>query len=265
MNRIDLKFKKLRENNEKALITFLTAGDPSLDVTRETILEMERCGAAIVEIGVPFSDPIAEGPVIQRANVRALNGGVNLDKIMDMVSGLRKETDIPLVYLMYFNSILSYGIEHFFERCKESGIDGVIIPDLPYEESEEIYAYTEKYDIYQISMIAPTSTVERMKNITERAKGFLYCVSSLGVTGIRKEFKTNFNSMFEEINSLSDIPKCIGFGISTADNIRELKKYADGLIVGSALVKRIEEGKTDADKIKSVGELTKELYEALCE
>lgn len=265
MNRIDLKFKQLKENNQKALVTFLSAGDPSLDVTRETILEMERCGASVVEIGVPFSDPIAEGPVIQRANVRALKGGVNLDKIMEMVEGLRKETDIPLVYLMYFNSILSYGIDRFFKRCKEVGIDGVIIPDLPYEESDEIYEYTEKYEVYQISMVAPTSTKERMKNITEKAKGFLYCVSSLGVTGIRKEFKTNFNSMFDTLNSLSDIPKCIGFGISTPDNIRSLKPYADGLIVGSAFVKRIEEGKTDEDKIKSVGELTKELYDALYE
>ena len=240
-NRIDKKFSLLRDENKKALITFITFGDPDIETSKKLVLEMEREGADLIEIGVPFSDPMAEGPVIQAANVRALKNEINLDKIFKAVSELRQETEIPLVFLMYFNSLLSYGIEDFFKNCAESGVDAVIIPDLPFEESGEIYDYTVKYNVYQISMITPTSSEERAKKICQRAKGFLYCVSSMGVTGM---------------------PKCLGFGISKPKHIEGLKHYCDGLIVGSAIVNQIAEGSINDEKVEKVGALTKVLAEA---
>lgn len=262
-NRIDARFSKLRENNQKALITFITMGDPDIETSKKLVLEMEKNGAELIELGVPFSDPMAEGPVIQAANVRALQNDIDLNKIFTAVSELREETQIPLVFLMYFNSLLTYGIDKFFSRCAECGVDGVIIPDLPFEESDEIYDYTVKYGVYQISMVSPTSSDERMRKICERAKGFLYCVSSLGVTGVRDGFSTDFDTMFERLNSFSDIPKCIGFGISKAEHIRALKHYCDGLIVGSAIVKQIAAGATKQEKLANIASKTKELAEAL--
>lgn len=262
-NRIDLCFKKLRENNQKALITFITMGDPDIETSKELVLQMEKSGASLIELGIPFSDPMAEGPVIQEANVRALKNDINLDKIFDAVSDLRNKTQIPLVYLMYYNSLLTYGIEKFFTRCSECGVDGVIIPDLPFEESGEIYDYTVKYGVYQISMVSPTSSDERMKKICTGANGFLYCVSSLGVTGVREGFSTDFDNMFNRLSSFSDIPKCIGFGISKPEHISTLKHYCDGLIVGSAIVRQVESGKTPQEKITNVSAKTKELAAAL--
>lgn len=262
MNRVDKKFEELKKSGKKALITFISSGDPSLEMTKRLVLEMEKNGADLVELGVPFSDPIAEGPVIQRANIRALGGGVNLEKIFNTVEELRHDTQIPLVFLMYFNSILSYGTEKFFARCKSAGVDGVIIPDLPLEESGEISEYTEKYGVYQISMVAPTSGEDRIKKICARAKGFLYCVSSLGVTGTRQEFKTDFGSFFDVIDKYAVIPKCIGFGISSPEHISKLKDYCDGLIVGSAVVKQIESADTDEERLRAVGAFTKSLADA---
>lgn len=261
MNRIDQMFQTLQP--EKALITFITAGDPDLNITKKLIVEMEKNGADLIELGVPFSDPIAEGPVIQAANVRALAGGVQLDKIFDMICKVREETQIPLVFLMYYNSILVYGINRFFERCAACGIDGVIIPDLPFEESGEIEQQTQKYGVHQIQLISPTSTPARIKRICEKAKGFVYCVSSLGVTGMRSNFQTDFSTMFDIINRYADVPACIGFGISTPEQVRELKQYCDGLIVGSAFVREVEKGCTPEDKLKGVGRLTRQLKSAL--
>lgn len=261
-NRIDKKFEELRAANKKALITFLTFGDPNLETSKKIVLEMEKNGADLIELGVPFSDPMAEGPIIQEANVRALKNDINLDIIFDGVRELRKETQIPLVFLMYFNSILSYGTEKFFENCEKFGIDGVIVPDLPFEESDEIYDLTVKHNVYQISMIAPTSSAERSEKICKRAKGFLYCVSSLGVTGLRDSFSTDFGKMFDMLNKYSDIPKCIGFGISKAEHIEQLKQFCDGVIVGSAIVKTIAAGETEQEKISSTGAFTKTLAEA---
>lgn len=262
-NRIDKKFAELKTAGKKALITFITSGDPDLEMTEKLVLEMERNGADLIELGIPFSDPIAEGPVIQRANIRALANGVNLDKIFQAVEELRSQTQIPIVFLMYFNSILSYGLDKFFSRCKSAGTDGVIIPDLPYEESDEIAEYTEKYGVYQISMVAPTSTEERIKKICERARGFLYCVSSLGVTGTRQEFKTDFGRLFETVDKYAKIPKCLGFGISSPEQVKELKDYCDGVIIGSAVIKQIENAETGNEKISAVGSFTKSLSSAL--
>ncbi len=265
MNRIDRMFAERRLAGKKAFVGFVTAGDPDIETTCALVREMEEAGAALIELGVPFSDPIAEGAVIQEANVRALSKGINLDIIMDAVEKLRRETDIPLVYLMYYNSILSYGSDNFFARCAKVGIDGVIIPDLPFEESGEIAEYTKKYGVYQISLVSPSSTDERLRMIAREAKGFLYCVSSMGVTGVRDSFTTDFDHMFKVLNSVSDVPKCIGFGISKPEQAKELKHYCDGVIVGSAIVRRVAAGKDREEKLKSVSEYVRSMCAALVE
>ncbi len=262
MNRIDQMFETLKQKQKKALITFITAGDPDLNVTKEAVIEMEKNGADLVELGVPFSDPVAEGPVIQAANIRSLKAGTQLDRIFTMVRDLRQNTQIPLVFLMYYNSILVYGTERFFQNCAACGIDGIIIPDLPFEESSEIEEETQKYSVYQIQLLAPTSTPERIQKICAKAKGFLYCVSSLGVTGLRKDFQTDFEAMFEPINRYATVPTCIGFGISSPEQVCQLKGYSDGLIVGSAFVREIEKGNTAEEKIERVGMLAHQLKSA---
>ena len=260
MNRLEDKLKDLKDNNKKALITFVTAGDPDINTTKELVKEMEKRGADIIELGIPFSDPIAEGPVIQAANVRALSGGVCISSIMQAVGEMRGEVVcVPLLFLLYYNCIFKYGIDEFFRKCKDVGIDGVIIPDLPFEESIEIKDAAQKYDIIHISLISPTSK-DRMKKITENARGFLYCVSSLGVTGMRSEFKTDFSEFISEINKYSKIPKMVGFGISTPEQVFALKGYFDGVIVGSAIVDIIA---SSDDKVKKVGEFVRVLREAL--
>lgn len=222
--------------NGKAFIPFITAGDPNLSVTKEIILAMVKAGADLIEIGIPFSDPVAEGPTIQEADLRALSSGTTTDKIFDMVAELRKETDIPLAFMTYMNPIYVYGTEKFCAKCSELKIDALIVPDVPYEEKEEIAPYCEKYGIDAISLIAPTSH-DRIKTIAKDAKGFLYCVSSMGVTGVRKEITTNIGEMIDLVREVSDTPTAIGFGISTPQQAKEMAKYADGVIVGSAIVK----------------------------
>lgn len=262
MSRIQAKFKELKDKNQKALITFLTAGDPTLDVTIRIVKEMESRGADVIELGIPYSDPIAEGPVIQQANARALKNNINIKDIMEMVREIRKEVTVPLLYLLYFNCILQYGPEKFFAECSKSGLDGVIIPDLPYEEQGEIEDVAYKYSIDIISLVSPTSK-ERIETIAKNAKGFLYCVSSLGVTGVRKDFDTDFEEFFSYVNKVTDIPKALGFGISTTEHIYQLRKYCDGLIVGSAIVKKIGESASGEEAVKNVGEYVASLRKAL--
>lgn len=230
MNRIEQAF-----DQKKVFIAFLTAGDPSLEKTEEYILEMERAGADLIEIGIPFSDPIAEGPVIQEADIRALSAGTTTDKIFDMVKRVREKTGIPLVLMTYLNPVFHYGYEAFFGRCQEAGIDGIIIPDLPFEEKREVDCVAEKYGVILISMIAPTSK-ERIEKIAKEAKGFLYVVSSLGVTGMRSEIKTDLDAMLSQIRSVTDVPAAVGFGIHTPDQAVQIARKADGVIVGSAVV-----------------------------
>lgn len=233
MNRIDRAFE-----NGKAFIAFLTAGDPSLEKTESYILEMEKAGADLIEIGIPFSDPIAEGPVIQEADIRALSAGTTTDRIFDMVKNVRAKTEIPLIFMTYLNPVFHYGYRKFFRRCQEVGIDGIIIPDLPFEEKNEADSVAQEFGITLISMIAPTSR-ERIKEIAKEAKGFLYVVSSMGVTGVRGEIKTDLDSMLDEIRSVTDVPAAVGFGIHTPDQAARIAKKADGVIVGSAVVKLI--------------------------
>lgn len=264
MNRIESKFEELKQKNKKALITFVTAGDPNLKTTKSIVMEMENAGADIVELGIPYSDPIAEGPVIQAANQRALINGIKIYDIMEMVFELRKTVKIPLVYLLYFNCILQYGVDKFFKDCLNSGIDGVIIPDLPYEEQWEVHDLAEANNIDVISLVSPTSN-DRIEKIARNAKGFLYCVSSLGVTGVRNEFSTDFESFFSEINRYSSVPKALGFGISTEDDVRNLKKYCDGLIVGSAIVKQVEKSLNSKEAVENVSVYVKMLRNAIDE
>lgn len=235
--------------NKKAFIGFLTAGDPSLEKTEEFIIEMEKAGAALIEIGIPFSDPIAEGPVIQEANVRALsaNGGCTTDMVFDMIKRVSTKVSVPLVFLTYLNPVFSYGYERFCKRCQEVGISGLIIPDMPYEERGELIPFAEKYEVDLISLIAPTSE-DRIQMIAKEAKGYIYVVSSMGVTGIRSEITTDVGAIVESIRKVTGTPVAIGFGINTPEQAVSYSKIADGVIVGSAIVKIIGEHGADAGK-----------------
>lgn len=259
-NRIDSCFEQLKAENKKALITFVTAGDPDMETTEKNIMEMLNNGSDIVEIGIPFSDPIAEGSTIQKASLRSLNGGTNLDMIFDMVRSLRKQTQKPLVLMMYVNTIFRFGTEKFFSLCKECEIDGVIVPDLPFEEKDEIQACADKNGVYNIYLVAPTSH-ERIKMIAEEAKGFLYIVSSLGVTGTRKEITTDFNYLLEPIRDGKHCPCCIGFGISNGEQAKKMAGYCDGAIMGSAVVNIVAEYGKDAPSY--VGKFINEVRTAM--
>ena len=226
---------------DKKFIPFITCGDPSLDVTEQLVYAMERAGADMIELGIPFSDPTAEGPVIQAASMRALKGGATTDRIFGMVERIRSRSQIPLVFMTYANVIYSYGPERFMERAKECGIYGVILPDVPYEEKAEFEGVCKANGIELISMIAPTSH-DRIAAIARDAGGFVYCVSSLGVTGVRSEITTDIGAMVELVRKANpDIPVYIGFGISDTKTAREMAAVSDGVIVGSAIVKIIAE------------------------
>ena len=222
--------------NGKAFIPFLTCGDPSLEVTEQLIYAMEEAGADLIELGIPFSDPTAEGPVIQAANVRALSGGVTTDKIFDMVKRLRQNTKIPMVFMTYANVVFSYGTEHFIQKAASLGMDGLILPDVPFEEKEEFDSVCKKYGLDLISLIAPTSH-ERITQIAKEAEGFVYCVSSLGVTGMRSTITTDIGAMVQLVKAAKDIPCAVGFGISTPEQAAAMAAKSDGAIVGSAIVK----------------------------
>lgn len=222
----------------KAFIPFLTCGDPDIRTTEEIVRAMIRNGADLIELGIPFSDPMAEGPVIQEADMRALTSGTTIESIFDLVRELRKETDIPLVFMTYINPVYAYGTDAFLARCASYGVDGIIVPDVPFEERDELLPFCRKHGITLIPMIAPTSN-ERIGMIAREAEGFLYCVSSLGVTGVRSEISDTVRQMVAQVRQVSDIPCAIGFGIATADQARHMAGHADGVIVGSAIVKLI--------------------------
>lgn len=234
--------------NKKAFIAFITCGDPDLQTTARLIKAMERSGADLIELGIPFSDPTAEGPVIQGANIRALSNGVTTDKIFDMVRKLRPEVKIPLVFMTYANVVFSYGIDRFVKTAAEVGMDGLILPDVPFEEKEEFAPACRKYGLDFISLIAPTSN-DRIAKIAEKAEGFVYCVSSLGVTGVRKRITTDVGGMVAQVKKANpDIPCAIGFGISTPEQAAQMAKSADGVIIGSAIIKLVEKYGKDAEK-----------------
>ena len=251
--------KKAFENG-KAFIAFITCGDPDLETTKKAVLEACNNGADLIELGIPFSDPTAEGPVIQGANIRALAGGVTTDKVFDLVRELRKETQTPFVFMTYANVVFSYGSEKFISLCKETGIDGIILPDLPFEEKEEFAPICDKYDVDLISLIAPTSA-NRISMIAKEAKGFIYIVSSLGVTGTRSEIKTDLESIVKIVRENTDVPCAIGFGISTPEQAAKMSSISDGAIVGSAIIKILEKYGKDAPKY--VGEYVNSMKSAM--
>ncbi|WP_022767440.1 tryptophan synthase subunit alpha [Butyrivibrio sp. NC2007] len=246
--------------NKKAFIAFITCGDPDLDTTVEVVKEAVKNGADLIELGIPFSDPTAEGPTIQGANLRALTGGVTTDKIFDMVKELRKDVTIPMVFMTYANVVFSYGAERFIKTCSEIGIDGIILPDLPYEEKEEFHPVCVKYGVDLISLIAPTSE-NRIAQIAKDAEGFIYVVSSLGVTGTRTEIKTDLESIVKAIRENTNVPCAIGFGISKPEQAQKMAGISDGAIVGSAIIKIIE--KYGKDSPKYVGEYVKSMKDAI--
>lgn len=244
MNKIDIKEAFL---NKKAFIGFLTAGDPTFEESVENIKALAAGGADLIEIGIPFSDPIAEGPVIQAANIRALSNGMTIERVFELAERVRAEVDVPLVFMTYLNPVFAYGYDAFFKRCAEVGVSGIICPDLPFEEKSEVCAPASRYGIEVISLIAPTSE-DRIKLIASEAEGFLYVVSSMGVTGERAEIKTDIASMMETVRSCAKVPAAIGFGINTPEQAAEMAACADGVIVGSAIVHLVEKHGADAPK-----------------
>lgn len=246
--------------NGKAFIPFITCGDPDLETTAAVVRAAAGNGADMIELGIPFSDPTAEGPVIQEANLRALTGGITTDKIFDFVRKLRHDVKIPMVFMTYSNVVFSYGAEEFISECRDVGIDGLILPDLPFEEKEEFLPFCRKYGVDLISMIAPTSE-NRIAMIAQEAEGFIYIVSSLGVTGVRKEIDTDIASIINAVRESAKVPCAVGFGISAPEQAKKMAAVSDGVIVGSAIIKIIE--KYGRNAAEHVGEYVKSMKDAL--
>ncbi len=255
MSRISKAFE-----NGKVFIPFITCGDPDLNTTKEAVLQMASNGADIIELGIPFSDPTAEGPVIQGANIRAPAGGVTTDKVFDLVSEIRKESNVAICFMTYANVVYSYGAEKFIRKCEERGVDGLILPDLPFEEKEEFKPVCDECGIDLISFIAPTSE-GRIAMIAKEATGFIYVVSSLGVTGMRSEITTDLPSIISVIRANTDTPCAIGFGISNPEQAAKMAAISDGAIIGSAIIRILEKEKQSAPK--TIGAFTKEVKDAI--
>ena len=246
--------------NKKAFIPFITCGDPDLETTAKIVRAAVENGADLIELGIPFSDPTAEGPVIQGANIRALKGGVTTDKVFSLVKELRTDVTVPMVFMTYANVVFSYGAEKFISTCNDIGINGLILPDLPYEEKDEFLPICKKYGVALISLIAPTSE-NRIAMIAKEAEGFIYLVSSLGVTGMRTEINTDLKSIVDVIRQNTSVPCAIGFGISTPEQAKSMADLSDGAIVGSAIIRIIEQYGKDAPRY--VGEYVKKMKEAI--
>ena len=246
--------------NGKAFIAFITCGDPDLETTAAAVRAAVENGADLIELGIPFSDPTAEGPVIQGANLRALSGGITTDKVFDFVREIRRDVSVPMVFMTYANVVFSYGSERFISTCKEIGIDGLILPDIPFEEKDEFQPICKKYGVDLISLIAPTSQ-NRIAMIAKKAEGFLYIVSSLGVTGTRSEIETDLDEMVKLVRENANIPCAIGFGISTPEQAKQMADIADGAIVGSAIVKLLEKHGKDAPRY--IGDYVKSMKDGM--
>ncbi|OPX90203.1 MAG: Tryptophan synthase alpha chain [Pelotomaculum sp. PtaB.Bin104] len=255
MSRITKAFE-----NRKAFIAFITGGDPDIETTEKLVPAMAEAGADLIEIGIPFSDPVAEGIVIQEADQRALQGGCTTDLLFDMVTRIRQKTDVPLLFMTYLNPVYTYGKETFLTRCVECGIDGIIVPDLPFEEKDELADVCELHGVDLISMIAPTSE-ERITLIAKEAKGFIYCVSSLGVTGVRSEITTDIGKMVQKVREVTGVPCAIGFGIATPEQAGSMAGVSDGVIVGSAIVKLV--AKFDKNCVEPVSEYVRSIKKGI--
>jgi len=264
--RIEKVLRSLREEKKKSLIIYITAGDPDLKITEELVYSIAEAGADVVELGIPFSDPLADGPTIQQASQRSLNGKVTIPKILSTIEKIRKKSSVPIALMTYYNPIFYYGLDRFVTNSKAVGVDGLIVPDLPLEESKELRDSTERFGIELISFITPTSTPERIDAITKVARGFIYCVSVTGVTGIRENLSLDVVEMIRKIRPYTDIPLAIGFGISNVKQAKEMIKYTDAIIVGSAVVKIIENHQNDLSVLLGqVRSFVKSLKEAITE
>ncbi len=264
--RIGNTLDHLKEQKEKGLIIYITAGDPSLEATEELVVALAEARADVVELGIPFSDPLADGVTIQQATQRALKNKVNIPKILTSIKRIRERTSVPLALMGYYNPMYHYGLESLVGDSKKAGVDGFIVPDLPFEEAEVFGEITARAGLELISFLAPTSTRERIAAITQKARGFIYCISVTGVTGIREEFSPKVGESLKIIRNYTNLPLAIGFGISTPAQAREAAKYADAVIVGSAVVHLIEEAEGDLAKmIPEVSRFVRSLKEAITE
>jgi tryptophan synthase alpha chain len=263
MSRISEKFNILREKKEKALIVYLTAGDPSLTITKELILALEKAGADILEIGVPFSDPTADGPVIQAAAQRALKNGTTLTGILEMIGEVRKESQIPIVLFGYFNPIFAYGVEKFARVAAKKGVDGVLVVDLPPEEAPELREYTDAAGIDFIFLIAPTTGAKRARQIADGAAGFLYYISITGVTGTAAPKIADIKTAVDKLRAITKLPIAVGFGITKPEQAKEIGKTADGVVIGSAIVRLIDENRSNPDLVKIVMDYTRDIKKEL--
>jgi len=259
MNRIEKKFKELQKKRKKAFIAFIMAGDPNLSITKDLIFELEKQGADIIELGVPFSDPLADGPTIQRSSERALKNKITLDSVSNLVRNVRSKSQIPIVFLTYYNLLYHYGLQKFIHKAKSSGVDGVIIPDLPPEESGELRRIAKKNKFSIIHLMAPTSSTKRIKMIADASTGFIYYVSLTGTTGARKELPKEISNSLRKIKRMTKKPVCVGFGISKPEQVRSISKLADGVIVGSAIIKVIEQNIGKRALVKKVGGFVRRL------
>ncbi len=253
-SRIDATFERLRARGERALVAYIMAGDPSLAETERLVIEAERRGADVVELGVPFSDPLADGPVIQRADVRALAAGTSLPRVLEMVASLRARVRLPLVLMTYYNPILAFGLEGFARTAVDAGADGVIVPDLPHEEAEPLRAEAEPAGLDLIHLVAPTSTPARVKAIARLSRGFVYVVSLTGVTGARRDLPPDLDAQIRTLRLVTTKPVCVGFGVSTPEQVAAVGELADGVVVGSAIVRAIEEHSGSSALVDKVGD-----------
>jgi tryptophan synthase alpha chain len=263
MGRIGKKFESLSAKNEKALIVYLTAGDPSLDTTKKLILGLDNAGVDILEIGVPFSDPTADGPVIQAASQRALKNGTTLKSVLNMVADIRRVSEIPIVLFGYFNPIFAFGVKKFAKTAKKAGVDGVLVVDLPPEEAPELRIHTDAAGLDFISLVAPTTGKERLRNILKSATGFLYYISITGVTGTAASRTEDIAREVSKIRKLTEMPIAVGFGISNAEQAKEIGAIADGIVIGSAVVKLIDENRNSDDLTEIVCEYVKNIKQSL--
>jgi tryptophan synthase alpha chain len=240
MNRVDEKFKQLKQKNKKAFIVYICAGDPNMPTTKEIAIGLDIAGVDIIELGIPFSDPLADGPTIQKASQRALSKGANIDKILRLVKSLRKKIDTPIVLMGYYNPIFHYGILNFIKHSKQAGVDGVIIPDLIPEEADEFIFIARQHSLSTVFLASPTSTIKRLKLISSKSTGFIYYVSVAGVTGTRRNLDAGIRKNIQRIKKISSKPVCVGFGVSTPGQVKTISAFSDGVIVGSAIIKIIE-------------------------
>jgi tryptophan synthase alpha chain len=259
MSRIEQKFKSLRCRTEKAVIVYLTAGDPSLDHTREIVFGLGAAGVDLVEIGVPFSDPTADGPIVQAASQRALQNGATLSGIFDTIESIREVSEIPIVLFGYYNPILAYGNERFAKRAKKAGVDGILVVDLPPEESAEMRQYTDRLGIDFISLIAPTTGLERIRKISKQATGFLYYISITGVTGTAKPRVADVKRDMGRIREVTSLPIVVGFGIWTPRQVQEIAPHVDGVVIGSAFVQMIDENRNRDDMVNIVSNYARKI------